>query len=561
MNEITPGPGGRHNTTLHIIVLVAVTAACLLPFAGKAFHIDDPLFIWAARHIQSSPFDFYGFDVNWYGTVQPMSDVMKNPPLVSYYIAVAASVVGWSEKALHLAFLLPVLAMALGTYFIARRFTTMPLHATLAGVLTPVVLVSATTVMSDVMMMAFWCWAVVLWLRGLERDEPASLFAAGVLLALSALTKYFGMSLIPLLAVYSFFGGYRIRRWAPYMLVPVLILAGYQWATFAMYGRGLLLDAAGYAVNIKAETGMSYIQKGFVGLVFTGGCVITPLFYMPAAWSRRMVLFLMAVAAGVGVILLIVKGLDGAVLINNDGYRYTIKTWAIFVQLLLFCVAGIIVLAYTAGDLFRQRDASSLFLFMWLVGTFVFASFLNWTTSGRSVLPMAPVAGILLMRYVERSPETSWSRSPLRLLMPLVPALFIAVMVTWADYSFANSARTAATDIYEKYGHGDDRLWFQGHWGFQYYMQEAGVGAIDFDRLLLKKGDIVVLPVNNTGLVRVTERMGELIDDIRYRPSSRLATVSSGMGAGFYSNVWGPLPYAVGPKFQDVYLIYRIKSG
>ncbi len=28
---------------------VLVTVACLLPFIGKAFHIDDPMFLWAAE--------------------------------------------------------------------------------------------------------------------------------------------------------------------------------------------------------------------------------------------------------------------------------------------------------------------------------------------------------------------------------------------------------------------------------------------------------------------------------------------------------------------------------
>src|SRR5271157_4582503 len=73
-----------------ILLLAVLTILCLLPFADKAFHIDDPLFVWTAKNIQTNPLDPYGFDVNWYGTWMRMADVNKNPPIVSYYIAIVA---------------------------------------------------------------------------------------------------------------------------------------------------------------------------------------------------------------------------------------------------------------------------------------------------------------------------------------------------------------------------------------------------------------------------------------------------------------------------------------
>ena len=63
--------------------LVLATIACLLPFVGKAVHMDDPLFIWAARQMQSRWWDPYGFNLNWYGTLTPMHEVTMNPPLAS----------------------------------------------------------------------------------------------------------------------------------------------------------------------------------------------------------------------------------------------------------------------------------------------------------------------------------------------------------------------------------------------------------------------------------------------------------------------------------------------
>src|SRR3954468_3778209 len=89
----------RRRRGLELAVLAVALAACLLPFATKAYHIDDTLFVWAAQHIREHPFDFYGFDVHWYATWEPMSRVTQNPPAACYYLALAGSMFGWGEVA------------------------------------------------------------------------------------------------------------------------------------------------------------------------------------------------------------------------------------------------------------------------------------------------------------------------------------------------------------------------------------------------------------------------------------------------------------------------------
>src|SRR5436305_10942169 len=86
-------------------LLALITAAALAPFLNKAFYVDDPLFLWMAHQIVKHPLDPYGFNVNWSSFAQPMSVVMQNPPLCSYYIAAITAFFGWSELALLIAFL------------------------------------------------------------------------------------------------------------------------------------------------------------------------------------------------------------------------------------------------------------------------------------------------------------------------------------------------------------------------------------------------------------------------------------------------------------------------
>ena len=184
-------------------ILIVITLACLLPFADKAVHIDDPLFVWAGRQMQTQWWDPYGFQVNWYGWEMPMHEVTKNPPLACAWIALLISIFGENEFALHLGFFLQAIAVVLGTYALARRLCDHPFYAALAALCTPVFMISSTTLMCDVLMVAFWVWAVVFWMRGMEEDRPLFLALAALLVVGAFLTKYFGIALVPLLLVYS----------------------------------------------------------------------------------------------------------------------------------------------------------------------------------------------------------------------------------------------------------------------------------------------------------------------------------------------------------------------
>lgn len=195
------------------LLLSAFTIVCLAPFSGRAFHVDDTLFMWAAQHIVKQPLNPYGFDLIWNTTRVPMSQVTQNPPLASYYAALLGKAAGWSERALHIGFMLPALVVVLGTYRLANRFSGSPLIAGFATLLAPGFLVSALSVMCDTMMLALWILAIIFWIEGEDSAKPVFFVLSGFLIGSSAVTKYFGAALIPLLLVYSLVRRRRVGIW------------------------------------------------------------------------------------------------------------------------------------------------------------------------------------------------------------------------------------------------------------------------------------------------------------------------------------------------------------
>ena len=335
------------------LALTLAVLAALGPFLAKPFNIDDPLFIWVAHQIQAHPGDPFGFNVNWYGMVAPMWIATENPPLASYYIALAAAVLGWSEMALHFAFLLPALAVVLGTYRLARRFCDWPALAALATLVAPVFLVSSTTVMCDVMMLAFWVWAVVLWVEGMERENFRQLSLAGLLIALAVLTKFFGVCLIPLLAAYSLIEKCRPGRWTACLLIPLSVPCAYQWITRALYGRALLTNAMDYAGYARGVVGNSKIVTGLTALTFTGGCLAVVVFFMPLLWRTRALMMFAASAVLVAAAVYFEGGM-----LQTDGPLAGASRAFAETQIIFWAVGGVSVLALAVTDILKRRDAA-----------------------------------------------------------------------------------------------------------------------------------------------------------------------------------------------------------
>jgi tetratricopeptide (TPR) repeat protein len=225
-------------------------------------------------------------------------------------------------------------------------------------------------------------------------------------------------------------------------------------------------------------------------------------------------------------------------------------------------IIGMNLLALAVADLWNHKgDPASLLLFCWVMGTFTFASFINWSVNGRSMLPMAPAVGILLVRRIEQRALPFKRHSTL--FWPLVPAVIVALLVAWADYGLANSARSAVEKIYATYNKDQGILWFQGHWGFHYYMELRGAKVAQMRNVRLSLGGILIVPENNcyTFPIHPVEMVSVRETIELFSPCCWLTTMSRYWGAGFYADIWGPLPFVIGSTLPERYNILQIEPA
>lgn len=531
-------------------LLALGTVLLLAPFLGKAVHIDDYLFIRAAQQILAHPLDPFGTAVNWYGVTMPLEDVTQNPPAVGYYLAVVAGVFGWSEGVLHAAFLLPAVAAVLGSYVLARRFCGHPAAAAVIVLVSPVFWLSATTLMSDIPMLALWVWALECWLRGLDTGRHRWLAAAAVLVVLAALTKYFAIALVPLLAAATVASERRVGAKLLWLLLPVAALGAYEMVTRQAYGHGLLAAAGEYGLSRHGELA----RRTVATLGFTGGCLLSAILCALRLCSLRQ-LALLGLATAAAVLLLVFYY---PILPDHIGPVGS-KHWLAGGQLGLFVAGGAMLLVLGIADLRAARNREALLLALWLAGTLFFTIAVNWTVNGRSILPLAPAAAFLVVRRLDAAGLLAGAGSLWRKVWPLLPAGLLAAVVVQADTHFAGTCRTAAAILHEHLGGRPGAVWFQGHWGFQYYMEAGGAKAVDFDAPALAPGDLLVTPPDNTNIRHVPSAYFVSAGSIEIPAFPLVSTMQMDAGAGFYSSGWGPLPFAVREPRVHRYTISRFQ--
>jgi 4-amino-4-deoxy-L-arabinose transferase-like glycosyltransferase len=522
------------------LFLALVTMGALAPFLGKPFHIDDPLFLWIAQQITRHPLDPYGFTVAWGVTPEPIFATMQNPPLCSYFIGLVASVAGWSEIALHSAFLIVAVAAVLGTFALAHRLCQSPITASLLTLFTPTFLVSATNVMCDVMLLALWVWTVECWLAGLERERLWLLAVASLLAAAAVLTKYFGISVVPLLAVYTLVRKPRSWYYLAFLVIPVLITVAYEVLTRTVYGRGMFSGAVSFVHPFSNDWQLHATQL-VIGLSFVGGCLLGAVFFAPCRQWR----FLAASAA--------VLAIAAFVFYEFGLYpESAANRTAVWVEGALFIAVGLALLGLAVVDLIQRRSSDSLLLLIWVFGTFIFASFLNWAITARAILPMAPAISILVMRQF--GPDLEVTR---RGLIGVVCAAMISLIVAAGDYSLARVGRAAAGHFRSHFSAESHTVWFHGHWGFQYYMEQWGAKAITTESKT-SLGDIIIIAESYPENLPVP--LHKLIGGERVAFSSLpwVATLSGPAGAGFYCHALGPLPWVIDRVPPETFYVARL---
>jgi len=88
-------------------------------------------------------------------------------------------------------------------------------------------------------------------------------------------------------------------------------------------------------------------------------------------------------------------------------------------------------------------------------------------------------------------------------------------------------------------------------------MEEWGAKPLDTDRPV-KNGDVIILPVNNSYSLELPKEVTRPLFTMQFPVCPWISTMHLQSGAGFYADMWGPLPFAFGPAPQEVYHAFLV---
>jgi len=541
-------PGGTPTlptNTRELAFLLVLATALLVPFLDKPLHLDDPLFVWTAKRIVQHPVDFYGMDVNWCYSNTPMATEAKNPPLTSYWLAGVGALFGWSEPVLHAAMLLPALLAVAGTFLLAPALEAPPLLAGFCLLAMPGFLVSSTTLMADVLATALWTWAVLAWVKGLNGERTAWLVAGALLTGLCILTKFVGLALVPLLFVYTVLKRARVDLRVSLLWVPLLLAFVYRTRMVSRYGVDPFAASGSFALERRGVAKASAFELPWLGLAYLGAACLPALLLAGVFFRRRGLTLCAAFLFTVGLGLVLARTFCGFELRNEEGTRVSLV-----LHLAAFMTSGAIVLALVLRRVLRGLSPETLLVALWVVGIFLFGSFFNWSTNIRSLLPGTPAVALVLAGEVRRRGRLRWQWMPWALLGTSTVA---GLLVAQGDLAYAESARDAALTVLREHGTGKRALWYEGTWGFQYYMDLGDAQKINWDRLSVSAGDQLVLPSSNTCIVELPPEVTRAATSHTF-PLRALASTVTG-GAGFYAHFLGVVPYVFGVPPDELYSV------
>ncbi len=514
--------------------------------ALKAPCIDDTAYLAVARQIASRPLDPYGFQQFWYDYPQPANEVLA-PPVLPYWLGLGIRLLGERPVLLKL-WLLPIaLLFCYSTRQLLQRFARGSETPLLVGIAFSPSVLPAFDFMLDIPTLAIGATAVAIFLDALDRDSWPHVVLAGLLGGLAIQTKYTGGIISPVLLAASLIRGRPLKGLAA-NAISAAIFIGWEGFTRWKYGESHFL----FALNSSGSDVIARLKTLLKAAVTLQGTLSPPLVLLAVVTliKRR---WIAPVLSGLIVFGLMVLALTPDTRDSSwhpdyaqpgIGVRAFIEwPWGLAAVAAVAIVAIRLVVRWRRGSIRFKLRWPLAFLLIWL--SIEWAGYLVMTPfpASRRLLGIEFVSTLLVAYLASRACRGATGRQ--RLWTAIVPGVCLGLFFELVDISntwLEPQAVDAAADWIEQQ-HASGKIWYTGHWGFQYAAERHGFLPLAAGYTELHEGDcLIVAPAWMAQQEFVEDgRMGPVEHVVVEDRMLRLRTLPSYYG-GSHAIEWWPRP-------------------
>jgi len=570
LNTSTAGGSGPRRFALPIVAAVLFT----LVNAVKPVMIDDTAYVYFARQIASRPLDPYGFALFWWDAPQPANEILA-PPVFSYYLALVVSTTGEDPFVWKLALFPWSLLLAFSLQELLRRFAPGMERSLLVMLLFSPALLPSLNLMIDVPALSLSIAALNLFFRATERSSYGLAALSGLMAGVAMQTKYTGFLAPGAMLLWSLTTG-RWRLWPVAAVIAGSLFAGWEYFVALRYGAShflLALSGQGGSSLEKYAANLPFLPSYLGGLAPFGVALGLGTLGVGQRWVWSAVAVMLA--AFVAVVLVDVRFVGLAGLSHALFGTYPNPPVEFQLAEVIFNTisgAGAVVLVLIVRELRREDKATgdpcTRFLVLWLVLEVIGFTVMTPFPAARRVLGVGLVAALLVGRLAARRGSLLWRRG---LLPGLIAGNVLLALgyqaLDWYGARLQQQAVERATRYIAE--HGDGRVWYTGHWGFQFYAERAGMEPVVPPYFIPREsrirfpevtqfvpGDWLVVPDAQfiiQQLIRLPEQNLELCDELILTSPIPLRTIPN-----FYAGRT-PVEHFEGPAL--VVRLYRVRAG
>jgi hypothetical protein len=547
----------------HLLLLILTAVAILVPFTNRAFFIDDWYHYTIADQIIKDPlrpYSFTGYEVSgpMQGWEKGKLPWMVNPPGMHYSVALLMKIVGVTDQNVTdrawrlrlLFFIFPVLSVVF-MYYISTRFVNKPVYATLLFMFTPAFWVTSTGLLIDTVLLTFYLASILTFIKSCETDNRLWPILCGTCVALTFMSKYTGLSVVPVIGIYliinhdTVFGGSRkLWRFGWILLIPLAVFIGWYWLNVRIYGSSHFFSALKVDV---VRSGNLWIKILTLLIFFSGSLMfpVTALFLVNK--TKKFVYFVAVGTAGLMTVFML-PDVGGFTLVQSIMNTVFILTTMTFLYII---ISRFFVPAESADKRYLFSVCWVILLFLMMIKT------MSWLAV-RCFLIFLPPAVFLFIYMAEYH---NLKKPVMYLVLGLT--FVTGFVITYTDYVQAEVCRLIRKDLvnYQMAGPAGKKYFYGNSFvGYFRYLSEIGWSPAMTGTKLVR-GDVLLVssisfPVSKSGLPVLDRCTLENIFD--YKTFLPVRVMSIDDCAGLYCSFFGNLPFVFSTKPVERFYLYKI---